>query len=180
MKALPHFLILFVGFLIASVIPLAAISAWKIAWLAVINSAALAAYFSMRLPDDQLKDKYVMEKVTVETLIRSIPEGVVMTDLRGDVVHINPPAMKILGVREEEIGRSNRGVFELIRQEPLRFAVQNILKKRTTSEVVEVPSAESNGEGSRHYHTTVTMYSAPENKDFGVLILMRDIAGSRS
>ncbi|MBI4424936.1 MAG: hypothetical protein HY554_14485 [Elusimicrobia bacterium] len=61
-----------------------------------------------------------------------------MTNLRGEVLAINAPAMATLGVRLEDATQADKGRFELVRQDQLRGAVRHILEKRTRSEVEEL------------------------------------------
>lgn len=56
---------------------------------------------------DKLFKKVDAEKKTTEAVVRSISEGLVVVNQKGDVLLMNPSAEKILGVKKEQkIGRS--------------------------------------------------------------------------
>lgn len=126
-----------------------------------------------------LEEKHALEKAKVETLVYNIPDGIVMTNLRGEVLYVNTPAMSMLGIRPEEVAQANKGLFEIIRQDPLRRSVQNILEKHTHSEVVQVGIPGADGRGARFYHTSVTLFSSQDNKEHGVILMLRDVTLER-
>jgi PAS domain S-box-containing protein len=111
------------------------------------------------------------ERIKIETIFAHLPDGLVITNLRGQVLFVNPPAMRIFGIASSELKSLGRGLLEPVDSDKLRMPVQEVLKNHTHSEVIELPAGV--------FRTTVTMFSAPGGGDFGVLLILRDVTGER-
>ncbi len=105
-----------------------------------------AAFFGAR--------RLARERARLASLVRSLPDGVVVTDLRGDVLACNDCARDILGSQEGP---------------DLRMRVQEILKRRTQGELMDVTMPGGRG----RFLTTVKLFSGSEGEDLGVLVVMR-------
>lgn len=118
----------------------------------------------------QLKE-LVRERVKLDTLFSSIPDGLVIANLRGQVLFVNPPALDILGIKAEDLKSRGRGMLEPADPDRFRMPVQEILKNHTQNRIMELHS--------NIYRTTVAMFSAPSGGDFGVLLILRDVTAER-
>lgn len=114
----------------------------------------------------------------METLFGALPDGLVITNLRGEVLFINPPAMDILGIKTEDLKAPGRGLLEVTDGDKFRMPVQEILKNHTHSDTMELPAPRDPG-ARAFYKTTVKMFSLPGGADFGVLLLLRDVTSER-
>lgn len=119
------------------------------------------------------------ERIKIETLFASLPDGLVITNLRGEVLFVNPPALDILGIRVEDLKAAGRGLLEPSDPDRFRMPVQEILKNHTHSQIMEIVSPKNPGARPNFYRTTVTMFSTPGGGDFGVLLMLRDVTGER-
>lgn len=99
------------------------------------------------------------ERARLEALVENIPDGLVVTDLRGDVLFINSAAKRALGVND------------------LRMRVQEVLKARTQNEVVELKLPDGI---SGYFRTHVALFrSDGEGPELGVMLLLRDVTAQR-
>lgn len=119
------------------------------------------------------------ERIKLETLFAHIPDGLVITNLRGQILFFNPPTLRILGMEARDVKGPARGLLEPVDPDALRMAVQDILKNHTHSEILELPNKNEPGGPPSYYRTTVTMFSGPGGEDFGVLLILRDVTGER-
>lgn len=124
-------------------------------------------------------EKIIEEKTKVETLVYTIPEGIVMTNFNGEVLYINVPAMSILGIPTDTTLESQKRVFELVRHESLKDLLQKVLQKQVKVQEAEVQIEEPAGGGMKYYSTTATLVSTPNKQDLGVMLMMRDVTAEK-
>lgn len=130
---------------------------------------ALKAYSDLQI------DRIMEEKSKVETLVYTIPDGLVMANFNGELMYLNTPAMGVLGIDPRRAG-SPKGVFDVIRQDKLKKAVNAALAKQEHVEDVEVEVEEPGTTEKKYYKTSATIVKTPERKDVGVLLIMHDIS----
>jgi two-component system phosphate regulon sensor histidine kinase PhoR len=118
------------------------------------------------------------ERQKLETLILNIPDGLVLTDLHGDVIAINPPALEVLGVKAEEA--AGRRVTDLVKGNEFRMKIQDILKNHTHSDTIELQVQKAGGPVSGYFKTTVALFSTPGGEEMGVMLILRDVTAQRS
>lgn len=124
-------------------------------------------------------EKIIEEKTKVETLVYTIPEGIVMTNFNGEVLYINVPAMSILGIPTDTTLESQKRVFELVRHESLKDLLQKVLQKQFKVQEAEVQIEEPSGQGVKYYSSTATLVSTPNKQDLGVMLMMRDVTAEK-
>ncbi len=113
-----------------------------------------------------------------ETLIRNIPDGVVLTDLRGDVIAINPAALEVMGVRADDaVGKR---AADLVKGNEFRMKIQDILKHHTQADTIELQAHKAGGNVSGWYRTMVGLFSPPGGEELGVMLILHDITAQRS
>lgn len=123
---------------------------------------------------ENCRSELVMERLKMETLIANMPDGLVMLNLRGDVLYLNHPAVSMLGIRPADIRAVKRGIYELVDTDRYRMLIQNILKNNTHRSLIELPDARRSN-SRRFYRTMVTMFALPDGVEFGVMLILRDI-----
>ena len=137
-----------------------------------------AAQETVRRSLEETRLDLLRERIKMETLFGALPDGLVITNLRGEVLFINPPAMDILGIKNEDLKAPGRGLLEVTDGDRFRMPVQEILKNHTHSDTMELPAPRDPG-ARAFYKTTVKMFSLPGGVDFGVLLLLRDVTNER-
>lgn len=128
---------------------------------------------------EELERELAKERVKIETLVQNINDGLVLTNLRGEVLFINTEAMEILGAKPEEVTAANKGLYELVNKDQFRMKIQRILKSHTHSEVTELQVLSDNNRQTCYFKTTVKMFSTPIDGDFGVALLLRDVTAEK-
>lgn len=113
------------------------------------------------------------ERIKIDTIFASLPDALVITNLRGEVVFVNPPALDILGIGQQDLKAAGRGLLEPSDPDRFRMPVQEILKNHTRSEIMKLVSPKTPGARPNFYRTTVAMFSAPGG--FGVLLILRNV-----
>jgi PAS domain S-box-containing protein len=124
---------------------------------------------------EEAKADLARERARLQTLIEKLPDALIMTNMRGEVIDLNLPAMPILGARKADVREGGRALFAPLEPERWRMPVQAILKKHSSGQAVEVAS----GGSVSTYRTMVTMFNDAATGDFGVLIMLRDVTAER-
>jgi signal transduction histidine kinase len=114
------------------------------------------------------------ERLRLEALIRHIPDGLILCNLRGDVLQLNAAGAAILGLDGSDKPLDAANTVES------RMKVQHILKARTQSDVLELSVKRGGAEVTATYRITVEMFTLPGADDISVLVLLRDITAERS
>jgi two-component system phosphate regulon sensor histidine kinase PhoR len=115
------------------------------------------------------------ERARLEALIRSIPDGVLISNLRGELLHGNSHAVRMLGLKQEDLKPGGPGLYELLPHDSLKRAVSHILEKQASEETVELEVEGPGGLSSRHFQTTASLFTNLEDQDLGVVIVIRDV-----
>jgi PAS domain S-box-containing protein len=116
------------------------------------------------------------ERARLQTLIEKLPDALIMTNMRGEVVYFNAAAMPLVGAVEADVRSGGRALFTPVRPEKWRMPVQAILKKHASGQDFVVAAPEG---GSASYRTVVTMFNDAATGDFGVLVMLRDVTAER-
>lgn len=106
----------------------------------------------------------------LETLVESLPDPLIVTNMRGEVGFLNAAAMAFLGAAPEDAAPGGRGLFTPRRADAWRMAVQEILKKDSSRQLVRGPGP---GGGESSFRPLVTMLSDAATGDYGVLLVLR-------
>lgn len=125
---------------------------------------------------EDAKSDLARERARLQTLIEKIPDAIVMTNLRGEVVFFNAAAMKVLGAKPADVREGGRALFAPLQPELWRMPVQDILKRHTAGQALDVPGPDGS---VSTYRTLVTMFNDSAAGDFGVLLMMRDVTAER-
>ena len=141
----------------------------------------LARQFSRAQTDlarslEEAKSDLARERARLQTLIEQLPDALVMTDLRGEVISFNVHAMKIVGATDSDVRAGGRALFSPLQPDKWRMPVQEMLKKHSLGQDVEVRGS---GDAVSTYRTLVAMFNDAATGDFGVLVILRDVTTER-
>lgn len=137
----------------------------------------LAGQFSraqddMRRALDEANAGLARERARLETLVERIPDALVITNLRGEVMFLNAAALPLFSASREDVMSGGKGLLQPRDPSRWRLRVQDVLKAHTSGGVMEIPSP--SGGAPTSFRTTVTMFTDPVTGDFGVLMMLRD------
>ena len=126
----------------------------------------------MRRALDEANAGLARERARLETLVERIPDALVITNLRGEVVFLNAAALPLFSASREDIVPGGKGLLQPRDPARWRLRVQDVLKAHTSGGVMELASG--TGGPTASLRTMVTMFTDPVTGDFGVLIMLRD------
>ena len=112
------------------------------------------------------------ERARLETLVERIPDSLVITNMRGEVMFLNAAAMPLFAATSEDLLPGGKGLLQPRDASRWRLRVQDVLKAHTSGGLMEIAGPE--GASPKSYRTGVSMFTDPVSGDFGVLILLRD------
>jgi PAS domain S-box-containing protein len=117
-----------------------------------------------------------LERARLEALVEKLPDALIMTNLRGEVVFLNAPALPLLGAHQRDAESGRRGL--LTPREPNRWRArfQELLKAHSGGGMLETQRPDGS---PASYKTAVSMFSDPVTGDFGVLMMLRDVTAER-
>lgn len=105
------------------------------------------------------------EKGKLETLLKSMEEGVAAIDADGTIVHINESAKRLLQTAQDAI---HRPLWDVVRFPDMIEATKSVLAGQTTSR----KEIEVNGR-------SIAIRASPIENIGGVILVMRDVTDSR-
>ena len=143
-------------------------------WVGLARQYARAQSDLERSLEDAKSD-LARERARLQTLIENLPDALITTNMRGEVIHFNLSAMSILGAGKADVREGGRALFSPLQPDRWRMPVQSILKKHSSGQAVEVRG----GDDVRAFRTMVTMFNDGATGDFGVLIMLRDVTIER-
>lgn len=137
----------------------------------------LAGQFSraqddMRRALDEANAGLARERARLETLVERIPDALVITNLRGEVMFLNTAALPLFAATLNDVMSGGKGLLQPRDPSRWRLRVQDVLKAHTSGGVMEL--AATPGAVATSFRTTVTMFTDPVTGDFGVLMMLRD------
>lgn len=115
-------------------------------------------------------DRLLQEKEELELLLRFVNDGIILVDLKGDVIYANRIALNAFDFSQElEDGFSISTADKAVRDD-LRKSIQDILMRAKTPGTLELGR---NGK-YRFYKVRVRVYM-PNVKELGIFITLRDV-----
>ncbi|MDE2489816.1 MAG: PAS domain-containing sensor histidine kinase [Elusimicrobia bacterium] len=125
---------------------------------------------------DEAKADLARERARLQTLVEKLPDALVITNMRGEVLTFNAAAMPILGVGPKDVRAGDRALLSPLDPERWRMRVQEILTRHSAGEPVEVRGQLG---AVSSFRTLVTMFNGAGDGDFGVLVMLRDVTAER-
>ncbi|MFC1657852.1 ATP-binding protein [Candidatus Omnitrophota bacterium] len=114
----------------------------------------------------------VKEKQQTESVVRSIAEGLVVVDAKGNVLLMNPAAEKLLGVqRKKKIGKP---LMENIKDEQLISLVKDTAKGNR-----EIELTSQNAETKRILRSSSAVIEDEDGKTVGMVAMLSDVTKQR-
>jgi PAS domain S-box-containing protein len=141
----------------------------------------LARQFSRAQSDiernlEDAKADLAHERARLQTLVEKLPDALIMTNMRGEVIYFNAPAMPLVGASPADVHSGGRALFSPLQPDKWRMSVQAILRKHSAGQAVEVRGPD---DAVSTYRTMVTMFNDASTGDFGVLVMLRDVTAER-
>ena len=141
----------------------------------------LARQFSRAQSDleralEDAKADLAHERARLHTLIEKLPDALIMTNMRGEVLYFNAAAMPLVGAADADVRAGGRALFTPLQPDKWRMPVQAILKKHSSGQDVEARGADG---AVSTFRTLVTMFNDAVTGDFGVLVMLRDVTAER-
>ena len=124
-------------------------------------------------------ERILEEKSRIETLIYTIPDGIVMASFQGEVLYINNPALQMLGLPSQDVRRIRTNLQDMIKQDRLRQSLQTILEKRARFHETEIEIEDPFTHRARYYKARATLVSTTSKTESGVVLMMRDITAEK-
>jgi PAS domain S-box-containing protein len=144
-----------------------------------IKSEDLYAALEIAFYMHRVKKQLIEKDTWLSTLLRSISDAVIATDIKGKITFMNPKAEELCGWKAEESkGKSLDQVFKIIKEnthKPVTHFVEKILKSNTCQDIKNhILLISKNGK-----HIPIEKSGAPIKNDdgaiFGVVIIFKDI-----
>lgn len=149
--------------------------------IAVVSAAVAAAAAwraaawresSSRREAAQLKRRLLCEQSRFRALGQKLTDGVIIANLRGEVIALNAVALELLGAAASDVVSGGGGLAVPSDPDRWRMQIQNYLKGHATGVIIDRRSADA---PARHYRTHVEIFSDGCEEDVGVLILLKDV-----
>jgi PAS domain S-box-containing protein len=148
----------------------------KMAGWRILSRQFSRAQTDLQASLEDAKTELTLERARLQTLVEKIPDALIMTNMRGEIVYLNPAAIKVLDGRPEDFRSAGRALHVPLQPEKWRMTVQEILKKHSSGSPVVRKGADDT---VLTYNTVVTMFNDAASGDFGVLVMLRDVTAER-
>lgn len=124
------------------------------------------------------EDQLFMEKVRAQTILESLGEGVITTDVNGHITYMNPAAEVLTGwVYAEAKGRELNGIFSVYTlgaRKPVNYPVQECLQnKRAINQDYLLTLVRNDGKEFIIQDTVSLLYDN-EGQAFGLVLVFHD------
>ncbi|MBI4249791.1 MAG: HAMP domain-containing protein [Elusimicrobia bacterium] len=145
---------------------------------------ALARSFNQMMQElqafhDLQVGKIVEEKTRVETLVYSIPDGIVMADFSGQVLYVNKPALSMLGYQAPAAEPGSLDIYNVVQEARIRPMLQRVMRRAARKDQMEISINDKASGRTRHFAAAVSTVAAAGKADLGILLLMRDVSVER-
>lgn len=128
----------------------------------------------LKLLDESQLQKILEEKAKAETLVRTIPDGVLMVDGALGVVYANPPGLKLLGLPEALSGRPSV-LGGLPAQSTLRAALEHVLRSEGPGRADARVAISKEPFIEKQYRVYSSPYALAGGKEKGRVLVLRDV-----
>lgn len=122
-------------------------------------------------------ERLLEEKAKVDSLVHTIPDGILLAGLEGEILYMNGAAASILGVRVSG-SLQGRSVRDVLRQGPLLDMAQSLLRRERRSASMEAEFKRASAERPEVYSCRAVTVMR-DTRELGILILLRDVTGER-
>ncbi len=133
-----------------------------------LMAGALRAFHNLQI------EKVLEERALILGLVHNIPEGVIMADFNGSILHINAVGRLILGLNVLSNEIPPGGIRSIIKQPKLLNAISELMNRKKRESHTDIELFSSSGQSSGIFSAAGTIVNSGK-KDIGILILLRDI-----
>jgi len=124
-------------------------------------------------------ERVLEEKAKVESLVHTIPDGIVLTGFDGSIKYVNASARSLLSVSSLDTMPTGLNVHQLLRQPALKELLGAVLQRRRRGGTAEVDFADSKGRLLGTFFCRAATV-ASGSKEIGALIILRDVTAERN
>ncbi len=115
-------------------------------------------------------DRLLREKQKFDLLLRFVNDGIILVDLKGDVVYANRPALDALGFSHELEQGFRISDADKIIKEKLHWSIQNILVRSKSSDTLQLGR-----NGQSWFFKVRVRVCTPSVGELGIFITLRDV-----
>ncbi len=138
---------------------------------------------------DQLKsfedlhvERVFEEKARVDSLVHTIPDGILMASFDGKILMVNAAARELLGIESEsEDGKKSqtpKRMNEVLKEPKLRDLTLSVQRRKRKSGMAEIEIPPAEGESNRIYSCRAVTVTK-DKRDVGILVVMRDVTAEK-
>jgi PAS domain S-box-containing protein len=131
--------------------------------------------------EDLHVERVFEEKARVDSLVHTIPDGILMAGFDGQILTMNAAARELLGLEagaEDEETPVHKKMHEVLSEPKLRDLTIAVQRRKRKSGTAEFETAGTENQSSRVYIVTATTVTK-DDRDVGILVLMRDVTAER-
>ncbi|MBI4425941.1 MAG: HAMP domain-containing protein, partial [Elusimicrobia bacterium] len=132
---------------------------------------------TLRSYQERQVERLLDEKAKVDALVNTVPDGILLSSLEGEVVYMNAAARGLLSVPEAAKGRGRR-LSETLREPILRRMVQDLMKGLQAAVEAELELKDPGG-NPRGIFLCRAVTVAAERRTVGILLMLRDVTAQR-
>ena len=134
---------------------------------------------TLRAYQEMQVDRLLEEKAKLESLVHTIPDGIVLASFDGKIVYMNITARALLSGESGDItGPPLRTVHDTFREPALRDMVLSLLQRRKASESreLELHGTQGHRRGIFLCRAVTVLHN---NREIGIVMTMRDMTAER-
>jgi len=134
---------------------------------------------TLRTYQEMQVDRLLEEKAKVESLVHTIPDGIVMANFDGKIIYMNVTARALLAGETSHItGPKGRTVHETFREPALREMILALLQRRKVSESRELEMHDTQGRrlGIFFCRAVTVLHN---KREIGIVATLRDVTAER-
>ncbi len=154
----------------------------EIGWgeLSVLNQSFNVMMKTLHAYQEMQVDRLLEEKAKVESLVHTIPDGIVLAGFDGKIIYMNAKANALL-IGEDKTtatGSKTRTIHDTFREKALREAALSLLQKKKTTASLEIELSNAQGQtlGSFSCRAVTVLHN---NREIGIVVTLRDITAER-
>ena len=137
---------------------------------------------------DQLKsfedlhvERVFEEKARVDSLVHTIPDGILMASFDGEILMVNAAARELLEMDpapEDGEPQTLKRMNEVLKDSKLRDLTLSVQRRKRNSGSAEIEIPASEGDSNRVFACRAVTVTK-DNRDVGILVVMRDVTAER-
>lgn len=118
-------------------------------------------------------DRMIAEKKRSDAIVRSISDGIIVTDADNHIALINPAAAEMLEINESDV--PGKHFLEILKDEKIFSFIRGVLEGRTGLQLQDSYFSTRRKGKQQHYQVQVTPVNNKEGERIGVVTLFQDV-----